>query len=94
MDDIKIRMLCNVRPEILFLAKPGTILRYDEEYPAKANKNGAISGLCQNGEYMGVKPGEFEFVAAPGWILDIWKGRKEAKLLEYQSKLFKMPTKW
>lgn len=69
-------MLQNVRPELIFLAKPGTILRAGEEYPAKSNKNGAISGLCQNGEYMGIKPGEFEFTAAPQWVLEIWKGRK------------------
>jgi hypothetical protein len=41
------------------------------EYQAISNKNGAISGLCENGEYLGVKPGEFEFVEAPEWVLKI-----------------------
>ena len=61
---MKIRMLKNVRPD-LPLAKPGTILRAGEEYEAKSNKNGAISGLCANGEYLGVRPGEFVFTEAP-----------------------------
>lgn len=43
------------------------------EYEAKANKNGAISALCEGGEYIGVKPGEFEFVEAPEWIFRIWE---------------------
>jgi hypothetical protein len=54
-----------------FISKPGTILRGGMAYEAKANKNGAISGLCANGEYLGVKPGEFEFIEAPKWVLDI-----------------------
>ena len=64
-------MLKNVRPDLIFLAKPGTILCQDLEYDAIANQNGAISGLCDNGEYLGVKPGEFEFISAPDWVLDI-----------------------
>lgn len=43
------------------------------EYEAKANKYGAISALCESGEYIGVNPGEFEFVEAPEWILRIWE---------------------
>ena len=54
-----------------FIAPPGTILRAGKKYEAKTNKNGAISGLCDNGEYLGVKPGEFEFIEAPQWVLDI-----------------------
>lgn len=68
---MKIRMLENVRPD-LPLAKPGTILRAGEEYEAKSNKNGAISGLCANGEYLGVRPGEFVFTEAPNWVRSIW----------------------
>lgn len=68
---IRIRMLKNVRPDLLFLAKPETILRQDLEYEAKSNQNGAISGLCDNGEYLGVKPGEFELISAPEWVLAI-----------------------
>lgn len=69
---MKIKMLCNVRPDLIFLAKPGTILRAGMQYEAVSNKNGAISGICENGEALGVKPGEFEFVEAPQWVLNIW----------------------
>lgn len=68
---MKIRMLHNVRAGFPALSKPGTILRAGMEYEAKTNKNGAISGLCDNGEYLGVMPGEFEFIEAPKWVLDI-----------------------
>ena len=49
-------MLVNVRPDLLFLAKP----------------NAAISGICANGAALGVKPGEFVFLDAPAWVLDVW----------------------
>lgn len=68
---MKIRMMKNVRSDIPGLSKPGTILRAGIEYSAKSNQHGAISGLCDNGEYLGVKPGEFEFIEAPKWVLDI-----------------------
>jgi len=74
MDKIKIRMLQNVRPDFflgLISAKPGTILRSGMEYEATTNKNGAICGICENGEALGVKPGEFEFVEAPEWLLNV-----------------------
>lgn len=70
---MRIKMLENVIPYLPFLAKQGTFLCAGAEYEARANKNGAISALCENGEYMGVKPGEFEFVEAPEWVLEIWK---------------------
>lgn len=69
---MRIKMLVNVRPDLLFLAKPGTILRAGEEYEATANPRAAISGICGNGEVLGVKPGEFVFVEAPAWVLDAW----------------------
>jgi hypothetical protein len=77
-DKIRIRMTENVPPDFLFGkiggAKPGTILRAGEEYDAISNRNGAISGKCENGETLGVKPGEFEFIEAPEWVLKIWRG--------------------
>ena len=73
---ISIRMLNTVRPDMPFMEKPGTILRRGMEYPATVNKNAAICGICENGEALGVKPGEFEFVVAPEWVLKIWKGIK------------------
>lgn len=71
--NIRIHMLENVRPDFLFMAKPGTILRAGQIYDAVSNPHGAISGICENGETLGVKPGEFEFIEAPDWVLDIWK---------------------
>ena len=68
-----IRMLKTVRPDLAFLAKPGTILHGGSEYAATSNHHGAICGICENGEALGVKPGEFEFVEAPEWVLKIWK---------------------
>lgn len=58
---MKIKMLKTVRPD-MFLGKPGTILRAGIVYEAKQNKNGAVTGLCDNGEWLGVKPDEFEEV--------------------------------
>lgn len=69
---MKIRMRETVLPDLLFLAKPGTILQSGNEYEARANKNGAISGLCPNGEYLGVRPGEFVFKSVPAWVQAIW----------------------
>jgi hypothetical protein len=74
MTEIRIRMLQNVRPDLIFLAKPGMILRAGLEYKAISNHYGAISGLCENGEYLGVKPGEFQFIEAPEWVLAIHNG--------------------
>lgn len=59
---MKIRMLCTVRADLFFLAKPGTILISGKVYEAVSNRYGAISGICENGELLGVKPGEFEIV--------------------------------
>ena len=55
---MKIRMTRNVRSDIIGLSKPGTILRARYEYAAKSNQHGAISGLCDNGIWLGVRPGE------------------------------------
>lgn len=69
---MRIRMLNSVRPDLPFLANPGTILRAGIEYEAKSNPQGAISGLCENGTYLGVRPGDFSFIEAPEWVLAIW----------------------
>ncbi len=55
-------MLYTVRPEIVFLNKLGTVLHAGETYEAVTNPSGAVSGVCINGELLGVKPGEFEIV--------------------------------
>ena len=44
------------------ILKPGSILAGGHEYEAVANQYGAVSGLCDNGELLGVKPEEFECV--------------------------------
>ena len=69
-DDIIIEMLENVRG-IQWISPTGTILRGGVRYAGKTNPNGAISGLCGNGEWLGVKPGEFKFIKAPEWVLRI-----------------------
>lgn len=70
---MKIRMLKTVRPDFMpFPSTPGTVLRVNEKYNATANKNGAVSGICLNGERLRVKPGEFKFVSLPKRLYDIW----------------------
>jgi hypothetical protein len=72
MDIIKIRMLKTVRSDLPYMiaVKPGTILCEGKEYAGTSNPHGAISGICDNGEALGVRPGEFEFIEAPEWILE------------------------
>ncbi len=62
---MKIKMTTTVRSDLPFLQEPELILISGNEYEAKSNKNGAISGLCENGFWLGVKPHEFEFVDFP-----------------------------
>lgn len=59
---MEILMLENVSPDFLFLARPGTILLAGKTYEAAVNKNGAVMAIFENGETLGVKPGEFEIV--------------------------------
>ena len=68
---LKVRILKTARGNG-FISKPGTILRKGGEVEAETNQCGAISGLCQNGEWLGLYPGEFEFISAPEWVLKIW----------------------
>jgi hypothetical protein len=67
---IRIRMLKTVVPDFPFI-KNGTQLLSGTIYVATSNSLGAVSGICNNGEKLGVKPGEFEFVEAPEWLLSI-----------------------
>jgi len=69
---IKIRMLRTVRPEFPFNGNPAIELLKGKEYDATSNIHGAICGICASGDKMGVKPGEFTFVCAPEWVLEIW----------------------
>lgn len=43
------------------------------EYPAGCNKKGAVYVQLPESKTLGVKPGEFEFIKAPAWLLEIWK---------------------
>lgn len=43
------------------------------EYPAGCNKNGAVHVKLPEDKTLGVKPGEFEFIKAPAWLLELWK---------------------
>jgi len=71
---IRIRMLKTVIPEFPFnpIASPQIRLLKEEEYDATSNKYGAVSAICSSGDPLGVKPGEFEFVSAPQWVLKQW----------------------
>jgi hypothetical protein len=70
MSEIRVRMSKTVRPDIP-LGPPGTIALVGEVYEAESNPQGAISVVCKNGEKLGVKPGEFEFIDAPQWVWDL-----------------------
>lgn len=62
---MKIKMLETVRPDFPFLLTGvplDTILICDKVYEATKNKYGAVCGICENGQMLGVKPGEFEIV--------------------------------
>lgn len=59
---MRIRMVCNVRPDLPFLCKSGTILRIGKEYDAITNQNEAVTAICESGEKLGVKPNEFVIV--------------------------------
>ena len=69
---MQIKMVKDVRSDLPFRKTPGTILRFGKIYDASANKHGAVCGKCENGEMIGVRPGEFEFVSLPKWLYDKW----------------------
>ncbi len=70
---ISIRMLKTVVPDFPFAVNARTRLLANTLYGATSNSLGAVCGICDNGELLGVKPGEFEFVEAPEWLLSIHK---------------------
>ncbi len=60
---MKIKMKETVRPDWSFnFQKPDNVLVADQIYEATQNKHGAVCGICENGELLGVKPGEFEII--------------------------------
>jgi len=70
-------MTKNVIPEIPILALNNRkmVLKAGKDYDAISNPNGAISGICANGAVLGVRPGEFQFISAPDWVLKLWEGK-------------------
>lgn len=61
----KIKMAKTLYPDEvcgISLGKPGTMLELDQVYDCWVNSHGAVSGYCDNGEKLGVKPGEFDVV--------------------------------
>ena len=63
---MKIKMLETVRPDFPLLftgVYADTILICGEVYEATQNKYGAVCGICDNGQKLGVKPEEFEIIS-------------------------------
>lgn len=61
----KIKMAKTLYPDEIggiSLAKPGTMLELDQVYECWVNSHGAVAGYCDNGQKLGVKPGEFDVV--------------------------------
>ncbi len=60
---MRIRMLQTVIPEFWFLLPlPTPVLESGKIYEAVTNAHGAVTGICRDGQRLGVKPGEFEIV--------------------------------
>ena len=81
---LRIRMRQTVCAGFPFnMLKPGTILAAGHEYEAVANRYGAVSGLCDNGELLGVKPEEFECVDGTlgPWVIAGPEGAGEREFL-------------
>jgi hypothetical protein len=57
----RIKMAKTVRPDCPG-CKPGTVALIDSEYDAWTNSHGAVCAVCENGEYLGVKPDEFDVI--------------------------------
>ena len=72
---MQIRMRRTVRADIIYLARPGTILKKDLDYHATANSDGTVFGICDNGQLLSVSPSDFTFVKAPSWLVEAWKDK-------------------
>lgn len=74
-ETIKIKMLETVRPDLAgIIPTPKIKALKGEIYEAHVNMRGAVSVLIKDEnehlQMLGVKPGEFEFVEAPAWVLE------------------------
>ena len=99
---LRIRMMQTVKPDLPFLLTHNTklvgiVLEEGKEYDAATNPHGAISGICENGEHLGVKPKEFEFLEAPEWVLKAHGKhemiRLQAELEKYKAEAEKIPSR-
>jgi len=81
-EGLRIRMKKCVRG-LMPISPPGTILYQGQEYDAVSNPHGAISGTCDNGQLLGLKPDEFSFIAAPKWVLKIHGIGLDERMLEW-----------
>jgi hypothetical protein len=62
---MRIKMAKTLYPDEVYginLGKPGTMLELDQVYACWVSIHGAVAGWCDNGERLGVKPGEFDVV--------------------------------
>lgn len=62
---MKIKVLKTVQPDFPFwfhCVPFDTVLVCGEVYQAVRGKSGAVCGICENGQMLGVKPEEFEVV--------------------------------
>ena len=75
-EKIIVKMLKTVKPDLsfVFTEDPFVVAEAGKEYNAKSNQFGAVCVVCVGGSLLGVKPGEFEFVEAPEWLLKIHAG--------------------
>ena len=58
-----IKALVTIRPEIINMAPRGTVLHEGGIYPGFHIRGGITFGFCDNGVWLGVKPGEFEIIS-------------------------------
>jgi predicted nucleic acid-binding Zn-ribbon protein len=76
MDNIKIKLMGKITSDLpINLFKE--ISAEAGVYEATSNPQGAISVILENGKRLGIRPGEFEFIEAPAWVLE-----KHGKLSE------------
>lgn len=64
--EITIKTTKTIRGLFMAPLEPGT-------YKAGCNRHGAVYAILEGGNNLGVKPGEFEFIEAPEWLLKKWQ---------------------
>lgn len=54
-------------------------------YEATSNPHGALSIKLSNDKHLGIKPGEFDFIEAPAWVLE--KHGKLSQIIGYDKQI-------